>query len=83
MEIDIVAGIESWLKGEMQEMLRKIMLSIPYSIHEDRWGVPCGPTLAMAQPDRFRETVYVDKPTTMTVAQYNAYLSQQETYRGL
>lgn len=72
--------IETWLSREIRRM---IDLSLPYYIHQDRWGVPCGPTLEMMQPDRSRETIYIDKPTTMTVAQYNAYLRQQETYRGL
>jgi hypothetical protein len=72
--------VEHWLLDEMKWM---IALAMPYYIHEDRWGVPCGPTLEMVQRDRSRETIYIDKPTTMTVAQYNAYLRQQETYHGL
>lgn len=42
-----VKMVETWL---IREIRRMIDLSLPYYIHEDRWGVPCGPTLAMVQP---------------------------------
>lgn len=81
-----VKMIEKMIDLKVNEVRRQILLSIPYSLHEDRWGVPCGPTLAMVQPSYVNEIHYVDKlpdMTRLTIGQYNAYLLQQEVYRTL
>lgn len=47
MDSDLLAEIQAQVIHKTQEMRRQIILSIPYSLHQDRWGVPCGPTLDM------------------------------------
>lgn len=51
-----VKMVETWL---IREIRRMIDLSLPYYIHEDRWGVPCGPTLAMVQPMEAPGMLYI------------------------
>lgn len=78
--------IEKIIELKVNEACQQILLSIPYSLHEDKWGVPCGPTLVMIQPSYANEIHYIDTlpdMTRMTVAQYNAYLRQKETFHTL
>lgn len=81
-----VKMIEKIIERKVNEARQQILLSIPYSLHEDKWGVPCGPTFAMIPPSYANEINYIDTlpdMTRMTVAQYNAYLRQKETFHTL
>lgn len=42
--------IQRWIFTELSKIWHEYEMNFAYDMHQDMWGVPCGPTLTMVYP---------------------------------